>query len=246
MKYYSQSSQDYIIDKIFNGKRNGTFLDIGAHDGIFFSNSYFFETSRGWKGVCVEPIPELFEELRKNRACFLVNGAINESSEKVEFQRVHGYAEMLSGILKYRDPRHEERTLSEISQHGGKTEIIQVQGYTIQEILEKFNLATIDYLSIDIEGGEYEMLQSIDFNAVDITCLTIENAYSSSSIRKLMSSQGYSLIFSYAVDDFYVKRKFLYSFSFLFGRLPKIWKFWATYHIKIIPRKIYRIIKSYR
>ena len=69
MNYYSQSQQDKIVDILFSKKMNGFFVDIGAHNGVNFSNSLFFETYRDWKGVCIEPIPEVFEQLQKNRNC---------------------------------------------------------------------------------------------------------------------------------------------------------------------------------
>lgn len=177
MIYYSQSKQDYIIDILLNGQVNGFFVDIGAHDGISLSNSYFFEKERGWHGICVEPIPEVFEKLKKNRNCKLINGAISETSEKTTFIKVSGYAEMLSGISKFRDSRHQGRTLSEISQHGGQMEEIEIKTYSFDEVFQKLDVKKIDYLSLDIEGGELEVLKSINFKKYNISILTVENNY---------------------------------------------------------------------
>lgn len=70
MKFYSQYKQDeYLYKKFFKKKRNGVFFDIGAHNGIKISNTYFFEKNLGWTGVCVEPRDSAFEELEKNREC---------------------------------------------------------------------------------------------------------------------------------------------------------------------------------
>jgi hypothetical protein len=56
-KYFSQYKQDEFLDKVlFKKKQNGFFIEIGAHDGISFSNSFFFEKNRSWEGICIEPI----------------------------------------------------------------------------------------------------------------------------------------------------------------------------------------------
>ena len=68
MKYYSQFEQDkFIYENYFINKTKGYFVDIGAHDGITFSNSKFFE-ELGWDGVCIEPNPKIFEK-RMNKLC---------------------------------------------------------------------------------------------------------------------------------------------------------------------------------
>ena len=65
MKFYSQFNQDnYVFNKFFKNNQNGFFLDIGEHDGVTGNNTKFFE-DLGWSGVCIEPIPSVFEELKK-------------------------------------------------------------------------------------------------------------------------------------------------------------------------------------
>ena len=207
MNYYSQSQQDKIVDILFSKKMNGFFVDIGAHNGVNFSNSLFFEKYRDWKGVCIEPIPEVFEELEKNRNCHLINGVISDSKEILEFKRVHGYGGMLSGILKYREKLHDERTDSELEKYDGFAEIISIQSYTLKEILDKIGTQKVDYLSLDIEGGEFEVLQSINFKELDITCLTVENNYNADEPRKYMKKNGYLLLkIAGHSDDFYFKK----------------------------------------
>lgn len=119
-QFYSQFKQDkFLHQKVFNGKREGVFVDIGAHDGVSFSNTYFFEKSLGWKGICVEPIPEVFERLKNNRTAICFQGCICDKYETASFLRVKGYAEMLSGILENYDPKHVERIHNEVSEKGG-------------------------------------------------------------------------------------------------------------------------------
>ena len=84
---------------------------------------------------------------------------------------------MLSGISKFRDSRHQGRTLSEISQHGGQMEEIEIKTYSFDEVFQKLDVKKIDYLSLDIEGGELEVLKSINFKKYNISILTVENNY---------------------------------------------------------------------
>ena len=217
MQYFSQAKQDYFIDKILRGKTRGFFLDIGAYDGMNISNSRFFEIARDWEGLCIEPIPEIFKKLKRNRNCLCLNGAVTETDGVSQFTEVHGGVmisgvplRMLSGINKYRHDKHKALTKGNISTYGGEIKTIQVKTYSMKTIFEKFNLKKIDYLSLDIEGGEYEILSSIDFKAIDITCLTVENQYRDARVRKLMRKAGYYLMAKIELDDFYVKREYFH------------------------------------
>ena len=225
MNYYSQSKQDFIIDYFFEGKTGGTFVDIGAHNGVTMSNSYFFEKERNWKGICVEPIPEVFEELKKNRTCHLVNGAISGNDKILEFRRNHGRTEMLSGIIQYRDKRHDKKTEREIETYGGSSEVIKVQGYLLSNLLDKHNLKSVDYLSLDIEGGEFEVLETINFERYDIRYLTIENNYNEQNIRDLMKEKGYNFFLHHHKDDFYVKEEHANAWYYL--KDWKMFKLWS-------------------
>src|SRR5260221_7249446 len=83
--YYSQCGQDqFLYENFFRTKREGVFVDIGAHDGIFYSNTKFFE-ELGWQGLCIEPIPEVFEQLKKNRKAICIQGCISDQVGKSSF-----------------------------------------------------------------------------------------------------------------------------------------------------------------
>ena len=132
----------------------------------------------------------------------------------LEFTRVHGYLEMLSGLSKFRDIKHVERTKRELTEHGGNVEVIQVQCHTLESIFKSEGISKIDYLSIDIEGGELEVLKTINMRKANITVLTVENNYQDPKIKALMASQGYHRVFIEGADEFYIKKAF--SLTFLF------------------------------
>ncbi|MGA7325327.1 MAG: FkbM family methyltransferase [Rhodomicrobium sp.] len=89
--YFSQYGQDkWIAEVLFPGKRNGVFVDIGAHDGVSFSNSYFLENNLGWTGIAVEPIPRAIQKLCAIRRCEVVQGCVAGQSGKRRFTIIPG------------------------------------------------------------------------------------------------------------------------------------------------------------
>lgn len=115
MNYFSQYYQDKAIDFALNKKQNGVFLDIGAHDGVSLSNTFFFERNRNWTGLCIEPIPEVFALLQSNRHCSVKNCCILDEEKEVTFRSVAPPLDMLSGILEFFDQKHMDRIDIEIS-----------------------------------------------------------------------------------------------------------------------------------
>jgi len=204
LKYYSQHGQDKYLDEyIFNKKEKGFFVDIGAHDGITFNNTYFFEKYRKWNGMCIEPIPEVFEKLDKNRDCIKIKGCIGAENGVSSFLKIQGYPEMLSGLIDNYDKRHLDRIEREIQKYGGDKSLITVKCFNINDLLQKYNISHIDYCSVDVEGSEFTIIESIDFRRYKIDVFSIENNYSSLAIRDFMFSVGYDLITSLNCDDIF-------------------------------------------
>lgn len=208
LKYYSQVGQDkYIYEHFFKNIQKGTFLDIGAHDGVNKSNSFFFEKTLGWTGICVEPIPEVFDRLKSNRNCICVNAGVSDKNGVSKFWRIEGYSEMLSGIADNYNEKHKERIEKEIKEHNGKKTEIDIKLYDINTLLKEYNFSHIDYCTIDVEGSEEKILSVLNEKEFDISVFTVENNYQDKTLRKLMKSKGYKLESIVDFDDVYVKRK---------------------------------------
>ena len=206
-KFYSQYQQDqYVYNNLFKNKKNGVFVDIGAHDGITLSNTYFFEKTMGWTGICVEPIPEVYNRLIENRSCLCVQGCIFQNRESVPFLKISGWAEMLSGIIENYDPQHVQRIQWEIDLNGGQSEVINVKCYNLTELLIGHNIKHVDYLSVDTEGGELGILQSIDFSRIDIDVIEVENNYHG-PFQAFLEPLGYRKICDLGPDEIYQKIK---------------------------------------
>jgi FkbM family methyltransferase len=169
LQYYSQVGQDkFLNEELFHSKKNGVFIDIGANDGVKFSNSYFFEKELGWTGICIEPHPEAFKRLQSSRTCVLENCAISDVEGMHDFTCIEGFGEMLSGFNR------EEIAEYTISKEKGKYTIIQVQTFRLDTILNKHNIKSADFCSIDVETKELDVVKSIDWNEYDIKYLCVE------------------------------------------------------------------------
>jgi FkbM family methyltransferase len=213
MKYYSQYNQDRFVDEvILNKKTSGSFIDIGAHDGITYSNSAFFEKSRKFVGICVEPNPIVFKKLKNNRNSVNLNACIGLNNGKATFLSVEGYGEMLSGLLEFYNDAHKNRIDEVIAKHGGSKKEIEVDVINFDTMLLNLKNSQIDFCSIDTEGNELSILTSINFNNNSIKCFSIENNYNDSRISDFMRNNGYREVIRLGCDTVYLKND-LFTFS---------------------------------
>jgi FkbM family methyltransferase len=163
---------EFVIDNILGRKQGLMYVDVGANDGLIVSNTAYMELDLGWNGICIEPHPEAYYKLEKNRNCKKYNCCISDIYGEVDFLVVYGYAEMLSGIKSEYDPRHIDRINSEVAKHGGSLNTIKVKSRTLNSILKENNITHIDYLSIDTEGSELSVLKSIDLDKYIVSVIS--------------------------------------------------------------------------
>jgi FMN phosphatase YigB (HAD superfamily) len=174
--YYSQIGQDkYYIENISRGKRNGYFVDVGAHNGIDFSNTYKLEKDYGWNGLCIEVDDDMFELLRKNRTCKLAQECVYNKSGTVltiEVPIANPLSEGNSMITRIKDnPIHMTGFQNQFKETRNYTKISK----TLNDIFIEHSVPSfIDYMSIDIEGADYDALCGLDFSKYKIGFLTIE------------------------------------------------------------------------
>lgn len=210
-EYQSQLGQDrYINEHFFHNKKNGVFLDIGAHDGKSFSNTYFFEKELGWTGICFEPLPHLFQSLQACRDCICINAGVAEVEDTLPFLHVVGCDEMLSGLCGTYDQRALNAVMSDIKNFGGECRLIQVPCVRIDKILTGYGMSHIDFLSLDTEGNELEILNTINFSQIKIDVITVENNYNEPAIREFLEAKGFIFVTRLQVDDIFVHKDFIY------------------------------------
>jgi FkbM family methyltransferase len=201
--YYSQFEQDkFLNENYFKNKSDGYFVDIGAFDGIEGSNSLFFE-NLGWGGVCIEPNPEKFELLTQVRKCKCVKCAISNKNGTAQFFQI-------------KEGNNSPTALSGLVEEFSETSIARIQTYNLEESqsfdyidveCKRFNdlidVSDIDYLSIDTEGNELKILQSIDFKKYNIKSITTENNDYNPDIYDFLVTKNYKLVARLGCDDVY-------------------------------------------
>lgn len=235
-KYYSQCRQDEFLNTVvFNNKKNGFFIDIGAHDGETYSNSLFFESVNNWNGICVEPNPTVFAKLNSLRKSTNLNVCIGASNKKIKFTQIEGYAEMLSGISENYDERHIQRIDRDIQNKGGKRNEIEVEMITLNSI-ESLKNQKIDFISIDTEGNEFDIVSSMDFNHLDVKSIVIENNYKDERIMNFLAGFDFVLLYKLDFDDVYINKKYL---SGGINSRLNVWKF------NVLLTRIKNKLKSY-
>lgn len=209
-KFYSQVGQDRLVyTKFFEQLGDhypGIFVEIGAHDGVNHSNTLFFERELGWQGVCVEPRTAAFKLLTQNRKCACLQACITSKNEWRTFLEVEGFAAELSGLVDTYEPGHRERIDLEISQNGGQYHTVQVDCVDFNTLCQRYNLKTIDFMSIDTEGCELEILRNIDFAKINIKVIAIENNYRNPEIRSIMERNSFEFVKQLSSDDIYCKK----------------------------------------
>ena len=164
VRYHSQFGQDqFVREKLLPGP-TGYFIEIGADDGVDKSNTMAFEEA-GWTGLCIEPSPERFKALQANRRCECLNLAISSTEGHEQFLDILGYGKGLSGIVRHYDPRHVARIANETVDNPltrGRCEVT-VPTRRLDALLAERGVTHVDFCSIDVEGSELEVLESIDF-----------------------------------------------------------------------------------
>lgn len=203
---YSQLNQDRIVCEFYNYKRGGYFIDIGANDGITLSNTYLLEQQYGWTGVCVEPMPAVYDKLIQVRTAICDNHALfNKSGESVEFLVSSIMGGMLSGISEYISDNYLYNAIRHSESHP-----INVQTLTLTDLLDKYNAPTfIEYASIDTEGTEIEILRGFNFDKYTIGYISIEHNYINSTrekIHDILISNGYLYKSDNSWDDDYIHK----------------------------------------
>ncbi|MGH3960805.1 MAG: FkbM family methyltransferase [Terriglobia bacterium] len=234
--YQSQMGQDIFLNRwFFKNRGPGFFVDVGAFDGVLGSNTFYFEKRLHWKGIAFEPSPSAFEVLRTTRSCRLIQGcayyrdgqvpflALSERAQHngatsrpfrselpMIFDSIHGGA-MLGGI-----PEHMNQ-LQWVESIRGPMKLNQtlatVSCYRIDTVLNDSGVQIVDYLSIDVEGAELEVLRGIDFERVHVNVIGIEHNHRFSEVYDLLTTSGFEYHGMLFYDEIFVHKRPRYTWD---------------------------------
>lgn len=157
-KYYSRTANDKWVEYIFQGMENGFYVEAGATNGIRNSSTYILEKYYNWTGICVEPSPNQYGALKKNRECLYDNRCLSDKSgtqvNYIHFTQGLGH----SGIEETFDEKHKDMI------HSRKNFPLQKETISLQDLLiEHESPEVIDYIGLDVEGHEPKILSTFPF-----------------------------------------------------------------------------------
>ena len=163
--------------------RNGFYIECGANDGVNQSNTWYFEKTLGWKGLLIEPVEEVFDELKKNRSKrnFFFKKALRPFSYKNK-----------NVFLKI-NPKDSLSTRSTTDDIDSRVQI-KVQSSNLNFLLDKIKAPKIiDFFSLDVEGDEFQVLKGINFKKYTFSYILVES-YELKKLKNFLNNYNYKYV----------------------------------------------------
>ena len=200
---YSKSEirQDLFVLTTLQFKRDGFFVEFGAADGMELSNTYMLEKRYGWTGIVAEPAAIWHDDLKRNRSCVIETDCVwRASNEKLSFKEARSAA--LSTIGSFGENDWAKKLRKNSKQY-------MVNTISLNDLLAKNNApGVVDYLSIDTEGSEFDILSAVDFEKYKFRVITCEHNHTDTrdKLYQLLTANGYTRTFEQFshCDDWYV------------------------------------------
>ena len=197
----SQNGQDLLALDYLNYKKEGYFVEVGAANGVYMSNTYLMEKKFNWKGILAEPAKIYQQELRDNRSVNIEASCVwKKTGERLLFNETT--SGITSTIHSFTDSDFNKRIV--------KTKY-EVKTISLSNLLKKYNAPkNIDYLSIDTEGSEFEILKNFNFNTYNISIIMCEHNFNKkkrNDIYKLLTKNKFVRKYEdfSQYDDWYFK-----------------------------------------
>ena len=192
-KYYSQEGEDILLNRIFENKASGLFVDVGAHHPKRFSNTFLLY-KQGWHGINIDPLPgsmKIFKKIRPRDTNLEI--AVSEKEQELTYYMFNEPA--LNGFSKTISMQHQ-------NEHYKIKKMIKVPSLPLSKILTNHlpKRQIIDVLNVDVEGLDLEVLRSNDWQNYRPKIILVEilhsslNAINSEPIYKFLGKMGYSLV----------------------------------------------------
>ncbi|SHE95778.1 FkbM family methyltransferase [Schwartzia succinivorans] len=203
-QYYSQCGQDLFVDFLLNGKTDGVYLDVGGNDPIVINNTYYFE-KKGWSGLAFEPLKKYIPKWKEQRKVRCLQIALGDKADIIRF------SEAKKDYLSRRSSGNGGVGVTGDCDEAEIVDTYEVSQRRLCDVLEEYGMHDIDYLSLDVEGMEYEILSGINWDVDNIKILSVENVDSLSSelkIRQFLVDKGYIYLARLSSDDFFIKKDY--------------------------------------
>ena len=197
---HSQCQEDLVVDAILGGKRQGFYVDIGANDPMELNNTLRFY-KRGWNGINIEPLPLLFKRIQKHRPRDInLNLAVGPVDGEVDFYVID--PDTLSTL--------DSQTAHENLKRPGARliEKRKIAVLRLETVFDRYlNNHGIDFMSLDVEGYEREVLIGNNWQKYRPALIIIEITYGGEQIVRMMEEHSYMLVYNNSLNGFFVDER---------------------------------------
>lgn len=186
---YSQFGEDFFLRHYFSNHKNGVFIDVGAYHPYKFSNMEYLRSQLGWKGVNIEPQYDNYKLLEKETEDINLNCLVSNRKGKVLFK--------IDGVC------------SSIAEGENVENTVSVESKRLEDIFIECKLKTVDFMSVDCEGYDIEVLETNNWDLCRPHLVAVEdhNKALNTRVDQYMNSKGYNMISWYNLTKFYVDNR---------------------------------------
>ncbi len=231
-----ERAEKELIRNYFNNKKTGFFVEVGANEPLSEnSQSWHLENQLGWKGVLIEPNPQLAEKARMSRSGSLIfeaacvssgsEGQINLYIPIVNNDEVTGHAAIRKNIDDFNYQNHK---------------VVKVEARTLNSILEEVEVNTIDLLTIDVEGAELEVLRGFNIEKYKPGLILLEDKHVYLDKHRYLKKHGYRLVKRTTFNCWYIPRDAKAPYQSFWEKL----RLWKRMYLSIWPKKVKHAVRS--
>ncbi len=200
---YAQNREDIILDGFFKDVENGFYVDIGASDPVVDSvTKYFYD--RGWTGINVEPNPLVYKNLAKERVHDInVNAIVSNSKSSEALLRIYKKGDGLSTVSEKIKDEYEHKTTAATKDYKDTA----IKTVTLKDLFETNGVSKIHFLKIDVEGYEYEVLKSNNWEKYRPEVICIESNHLVKDWHPILKESKYEKVFFDGLNEYYASEE---------------------------------------